>query len=99
MAVTMVTTRKGGARDAMIAATRKVKAVVEKHGAENVTLNQVAVGPDAGHWVILILSANWETFGKVSQAIQSDPAAHDALAGLDAISEVVSRRLVAGVDL
>src|SRR5262245_61670515 len=99
MSVTMVTTRKGGARDAMIAATRKLKAVVEKHGAESVTLNQVTVGPDAGHWVILILCANWEAFGKVTQSVMSDPAAHDALTGVDAISEVVNRRLVASVDL
>ena len=99
MPVTVVTTRKGGAREAMIAATRKLKAVTEKHGAESVTLNQVAAGPDAGQWVILLMFTNWEAFGKAMQSAMSDPATQDALAGVDAISEVVNRRVVAGVDL
>ena len=99
MSVYMLTTRKGGTREAMIAATRKLKATAEKQGAESVTLSQVVAGPDAGQWVIRIMCANWQAFGKAAEAATSDRGAQDAVAGLDAISEVVSRRVVAGVDL
>jgi hypothetical protein len=99
MSVYMLTTRKGGTHEAMIAATRKLKAAAEKHGAESVTLSQVVAGPDPGQWVIRIMCANWPAFGKASEASMTDKAAQDAVAGLNAISEVVSRRVVAGVDL
>ena len=99
MSVYMLTTRKGGTRDAMVAATRKLKAAAETHGAESVTLSQVMAGPDAGQWVIRIMCANWQVFGELAEAATSDRAAQDTLAGLDAISEVVSRRVVVGVDL
>lgn len=99
MSVSLVTFRKGGTGEAMIAATRKLKVVMEKHGAEGVTLGSVMAGPDAGQWVVRIICSNWEAFGKVSQAATNDPAAHEAVAGLDAVAEVVSRRLIAPVDL
>ncbi|MGC1408306.1 MAG: hypothetical protein WA864_05085 [Acetobacteraceae bacterium] len=99
MSVYMLTTRKGGTAEAMIAATRKLKAAAESHGAESVTLSQVVAGPDAGHWVIRIMCANWQSFGELAEAAMSGRAGQDAVAGLDAISEVVSRRVVAGVDL
>ncbi len=99
MSVAMVTARKGGTRDVMTAATRKLKIGLEKHGAESVVLSHVVAGPDAGTWVIRILCASWESYGKVMQAGMNDPAVHEAIAGLDAVSEMVSRRLLASVDL
>jgi hypothetical protein len=99
MPISVVTTRKGGAHEAMIAATRKLKTTVERHGAEGLTLNQVVAGPDSGQWVIRIMFASWESFGKAMQLASDDKGAQDAIAGLDAISEVISRRVVAGVDL
>jgi predicted pyridoxine 5'-phosphate oxidase superfamily flavin-nucleotide-binding protein len=101
MSVAMVTVRKGGTREAMIAATRKLKAVVEKHGAESFALNQIVIGAsaDSGQWVIVIGFTDWEAFGKGMQATTNDPASHEALAGVDSISQIVSHRAVAGVDL
>lgn len=99
MSIYVVTARKGGTREAMIAATRKLKAAAEKHGAESVTLSQVMAGPDSGHWVIRIASANWDAFGKAMHAAMNDKGAQDAIAGIDAIAELVSRRVVAGVEL
>ena len=99
MSVALVTIRKGGTREAMIAATRKLKTVAEKNGAEGLVISQVVVGPDTGQWVIRIGFTDWEAFGKSMQTTSNDPAAHEALAGVDAISEVVSRRVLASVDL
>jgi len=99
MSVSLVTFRKGATSEAMIAATRKLKVVLEKHGAERVTLANVTAGPDAGQWVIRIVCANWEAFGKAMHAGTDDPAVREAVAGLDAVAEMVSRRMIATVDL
>ncbi|MGD0106958.1 MAG: hypothetical protein ABSC06_23410 [Rhodopila sp.] len=99
MPISLVTYRKGGTGEAMIAATRKLKLALEKYGAESIVISQVIAGPDAGQWSIVIEFANWDAFGKAMQAGLHDPAALEARAGLDAVAECVSRRLVAGVDL
>ncbi len=99
MSISVVTVRKGGTRDAVTAATRKLKVVLEKHGAESVVLSQVMTGPDSGNWIVRILCTDWEVFGKVMQAASNDPALREAVAGLDAASEMVSRRLLASLDL
>jgi hypothetical protein len=78
---------------------KKLKAAAEKHGAKHLSLNQVVAGPDSSLWIIRLMCADWEIFGKVMQAASSDSAARDALAGLDAVSKVVSRRVSASVDL
>ena len=99
MTVVMVTTRKGGTPEAMIAATKKLKAAAEKNGAERVLLSQVVIGPDVGHWVIRIVCPDMASFGKVVDAATSDPAALEALAAMNAISEITSRRMLTGFDL
>src|SRR4051794_27771288 len=99
MTITVVTSRKGGARDAVIAATRKLKAATERCGADSVTLSQIASGPDAGQWVIRIVTSDWAVFGRAMQAGSEDRAVLEAVAELDAISEVVSRRLLSSIDL
>ena len=45
------------------------------------------------------MCANWQSFGELAEAAMSGRAGQDAVAGLDAISEMVSRRVVASVDL
>jgi hypothetical protein len=99
VSVSMVTFRKGGKREAVMAATKKLKVVMVKHGATDVTLGQVTAGPDSGQWVIRIHCADWVAFGKMAQGAMNDPKGRDAVAGLDAITEMVSRRVIAGVDL
>ena len=99
MSVSLVTFRKGGTRDAVATATKALKAALEKHGAESVTLSHVTAGPDAGQWVIRIMCANWEDFGKAMQAGSGDPSVHAAVAKLDSVTEMVSRRMISTVDL
>jgi hypothetical protein len=99
MTVSVVTIRKAATSDAIIAAAKKSKPVWDKHGAESYALNFIATGPDPGQWSIVIRFANWESFGKVMQSAVADPAFTEAQAAIDASSELVSRRLLASVDL
>ncbi|MBS0561637.1 MAG: hypothetical protein JSR21_16430 [Proteobacteria bacterium] len=99
MTIAIVTARKGGARDAVIAATGKLRDAATRNGATEVNLSRIMAGPDVDHWVIRILFADWNGFGKAAQAASGDSPMRAAVAGLDAISEVVSRRVLVGVDL
>ena len=99
MTVSVVTFRKGGTRAAMTAAAQKLKAAWLKNGADSVVLSGVAAGPDSGNWSTQIVFGNWEIFGKAMQSASNDPAVADAIAGMDAIAEMVTRRIVGSVDL
>jgi len=99
MTVTVVTYRKGGTREAVTAAARKGQAVWEKYGADRFMLNYVTSGPDPGQWGVVIMFASWEAFGKSMQGASSDPALYEFLSEMDAVSELVSRRILMSVDL
>jgi hypothetical protein len=99
MTVSVVTYRKGGTHEAVTAAARKLKAFVEKHGAERFTLNTVTAGSDAGQWALIVTFADWGALGKAMQSASSDPAFAQVLAEMEAAAALVSRRIVASVDL
>lgn len=91
MSISVATYRKGGTRDAMMPAARKSKALFERHGADHFILNHVVADPDSGQRAIVIMFTNWEALGRVMQNAANDPAFHEFLAGIEAVSETVSR--------
>ena len=98
MSISLVTTRKGGTGEAMMAATRKLKVRWRSMGPR--ALCSTKSWPDPIRPVDYSnLYINWKSFGKVMQAASNDPALSEAVAGLDALSEVISRRLLASLDL
>jgi hypothetical protein len=99
VSVSVVTHRKEGTREAVTAAARKLKVFAEKHGAEQLVVNSVSVGSDAGQWVFVLTFADWEAFGKSMKSASSDPELAQVLSGLDAAAELVSRRILVSVDL
>jgi hypothetical protein len=99
MAVSVVTYRKGGTREAVTGAAQKLKTFAEKHGAERLVVNSVIAGPDVGQWAFVLTFVDWEAFGKSMQSASSDPALAQVLSGLDTAAEMVSRRIVTSVDL
>jgi hypothetical protein len=99
MTVSVVTYRKGGTPEAVAAAAQKLKAFVVQNGAQQFMLNSVVAGADAGQWALIITFADWDAFGKSMQGASNDPAFRQVLSDLDAVAELVSRRIVMSVDL
>ena len=99
MGINVVTYRKGGNHEAVKAAARKLKAFAEKHGAQQFAMNSVVAGPDAGQWALILTFADWGAFGESMRSSSSDPAFVQIMSELDAAAELVSRRIVASVDL
>src|SRR6516162_2079327 len=98
MAIYLVTHRKGGSSAEVIPAVSRLKALATKHGAEDLQLHTEVAGPAAGQWVLAIKFSDWASYGKAMESAQADPAARAALADLDKITEMTSRRLGVGVD-
>jgi hypothetical protein len=99
MAINLVTHRKGGKSEEVIAASKQLKTVVMKHGAEDLQLFTEIAGPGAGQWVVVIRFKDWEAYGRALAGTTSDPQAMAALGALESLSEITGRRLVAGVEL
>jgi hypothetical protein len=99
MAINLVTHRRGGKQDDVIAATKQLKAFVMKHGADDLQLYTEIAGPDAGQWVLVIRFKDWESYGRALAAATADPQFSATLGALEDLSDITSRRLVAGVEL
>jgi hypothetical protein len=95
----VVTLRSGGSSADMATAMRPRKEVWLKHGAADVQPGQVAAGPDTGNWIIRIAFPSWETFGKAMQSGSGDAALGKAIGGLGAVSALVERQLIGGIEL
>lgn len=99
MAINLVTHRKGGKSADMVTAARQLKALMLKHGAEDLQLSAEIAGPAAGQFVLAIRFSNWESYGRAMAGSMSDPESQSALAQIEVAGELVSRRLVASIDL
>lgn len=99
MAINLVTHRKGGKPEEVIAATKRLKALVMKHGAEDLQLFTEIAGPDAGQWALVIRFRDWESYGRALAGATADLQFAATLGALESLSEITSRRLVAGVEL
>jgi hypothetical protein len=99
MAIHIVTQRKGGTTADVTAAASRLKAAVMRHGAEDFRLSLEVAGPNAGQWVLVIRFSDWESFGRSMATAMGDPDNRAILADLEKISETISRRIVAEVDI
>jgi hypothetical protein len=99
MAVNLVTHRRGGKPGDITEATKRLKALVMRHGAEDLQLSTEIAGPDPGQWVLVIRFKDWESYGRGLAGATADPEFATTLGALDALSEITGRRLVAGVEL
>ena len=94
MAINLVTHRKGGKTEEVIAAAKQSRAFVMKHGAEDLQLSTEIAGPDAGQWVLVIRCKDWESYGRAFGGATANSQFSAILGALDKVAEVTSRRLV-----
>ena len=99
MSITSVTYWKGGKPEEMVAAAKKAKATIVKHGAQQFQLGRMHSGPEVGQWAAISTFSDWESFGKVQQALANDATYQALLAKVGAMCELTSRRIVVGMDL
>jgi hypothetical protein len=70
-----------------------------KHGAEDLQLFTEIAGPDASQWALVIRFKDWESYGRALGGATADPQFSATFGAIENLSEITSRRLVAGVDL
>jgi hypothetical protein len=99
MAVTQLMRWNGGTRDSLIDLGKQAKALWEKAGAESFRVAQIHTGPNVGQWLVAVRFPDWAAYGKAMQSLASDAAYRKFLAEVGAISELVDRTVVVGIDL
>jgi hypothetical protein len=98
MAITILIRRNGDEHDAMIAFAKRGKAIIEKTGAEW-SLSQVHTGPHTGQWVVAIRYPDWTTYGKANEALASDTTFQKFMSEVGAVSQLVDRTVLVGIDV
>jgi hypothetical protein len=98
-AITQLTRFKGGKQDEMIAAAKKAKAIIEKHGAELFRISRFHTGNFAGEWLVVSRYANWAAYGKAQDGLAQDKEFQKLLAHVMSIAEMTARNVTVGIDL
>jgi hypothetical protein len=98
MAITLLVRRNGGEHDAMVALAKKGKAIIEKTGAEW-RLSRVHTGPHTGQWLVALRYPDWTTYGKAMEALASDTTFQKFLDEVGAVSSLVERTVLVGIDV
>lgn len=72
-AATVLLRFHGADREMFLGHIKKAKALCEKHGAEVFRVTQIFTGAHTGDFLVAIRFPSWESYGKSTQAIYSDP--------------------------
>jgi hypothetical protein len=98
-AITQLTRWKGGKHDDMVAAAKKAKALIEKHGAELFRISKFHTGNFAGEWLVVSRYADWAAYAKAQDGLAKDSEYQKLLAHVGSMAEVTARNVTVGIDL
>jgi len=90
---------KSNNAEQVIRNARVAKKIFEKHGAEFLRLSRFHTSAWAGEWLITTRYSNWETYGKVQDAVAKDADFAKLLSQQMEIAKMVGRNLAVGIDL
>jgi len=90
---------KGNNAEQVIKNARVAKKIFEKHGAEFLRLSRFHTSAWACEWLITTRYSNWETYGKVQDAVAKDADFAKLLSQQMEIAEMVGRNIVVDIDL
>ena len=87
---------KSNNAEQVIKNARVAKKIFEKHGAEFLRFSRFHTSAWAGEWLITTRYSNWETYGKVQDAVATDA---ELLLQQMEIAEMMGRNIAVGIDL
>ena len=90
---------KSNNAEQVIKNARVAKKIFEKHGAEFLRLSRFHTSAWAGEWLITTRYSDWETYGKVQDAVAKDADFAKLLAQQMEIAEMMGRNIAVGIDL
>ena len=90
---------KSNNAEQVIKNARVAKKIFEKHGAEFLRLSRFHTSAWAFEWLITTRYSNWETYGKVQDAVAKDADFAKLLSQQMEIAEMVGRNIAVDIDL
>jgi len=99
MSVVQFTRFKSDNSEEMVKTAKIAKKIFEKHGAEFLRLSRFHTSAWACEWLITTRYSNWETYGKVQDAVAKDADFAKLLSQQMEIAEMVGRNIAVDIDL
>lgn len=99
MAITILNRFEGGSLNDVSAVAKKAAPMLVKAGAEYARLSRIHTGPHAGQWATAIRYKDWETYGRVTQALSADAEYQKVMAEVAAVTKLCERTILVGIDL
>lgn len=99
MSIVQATRVQSNKPDEIIALAKKIKSLVEKHGAESVRLMRLHDSDRIGEWQFVSRYSSWEVYGKVQGGLAKDAAWEKLMTQVNNIGAQTNRFILVEVDL
>jgi hypothetical protein len=98
-AINSLTRWKGGKHEEMVAAAKKAKALIERHGAEYFRLSRFHTGNFAGEYLVVSRYANWAAYARAQEGLAEDAEYQKLVAHVMSMAEMTARNITVSIDL
>jgi hypothetical protein len=99
MSVSNVARWHGGKTDEMVAAAKKAKDFMMKHGADFAAISRVHTGPNSGDWLFLTRYADWPALARAQEGLAKDSDYQKLVVSVSTMSTMVERTILVGYDI
>jgi hypothetical protein len=98
MPISAVSHYRGGTPETVRPLSRKMQAILLKHGVQSYRVGRYQTGQSVGDWMVVVQYADWTSYAKVHDSLAQDPEHGKAVAEISQIVQIVSREFVADLD-
>ena len=99
MTISAVSYYQGGSPEALLPLCRQMQAILRRHGILAYRVSRVHTGAHVGQWLVIVDYPDWPTFAAAQDSIATDPEHRATVTALGALVTLITRDLVASLDL
>jgi hypothetical protein len=99
MPVSAISHYRGGTPEIVTPLTKKMKAVLAKHGVLAYRVSRFQTGQNVGEWMVVVQYADWTAYAKAQDSFAQDPEHKEVVTEISKIVKLISRELAVDLDL
>jgi hypothetical protein len=98
MPILAISHYRGGTVENVTPLAKKQKALLLKHGVAY-RISRFQTGPNVGDWVVIVQYDDWMAYAKAQDSFADDPETRANVAEISKVVTLISRELVADLDI
>ena len=98
MPILAISHYRGGTVENVTPLAKKQKALLLKHGVVY-RISRFQTGPNVGGWVVIVQYDDWMAYAKAQDSFAHDPETRANVAEISKVVTLISRELVADLDI